>query len=177
MIPIEIFNTIAGIGTLFFGIITISVWILSFLQETKNHYFLFLKNYSFPIALFISISAVVGSLSYEFIFGFPPCTFCWWQRIFMYPQVIILGIGTVTKDIKMWVASILLAIIGASFSIYHTIIQLGIRSSGLPCEALGGVSCTKIDVLVFGWLTIPIMCLILFIGILTFAYLAHKKNA
>lgn len=176
MTSFEFFNGLVGTGVLFFAAITLSVLILCFLKETTNRYFIFFKKHSFGIALVMALSAVIGSLSYEFIFGLPPCTFCWWQRIFMYPQIIILSIGIYTKDIKIWLTSIILSVIGACFSIYHILIQAGIRSSGLPCE-LNGVSCTKIDVLIFGWLTIPMMCLVLFIGILTFAYLAHKKTA
>jgi disulfide bond formation protein DsbB len=170
------FNTLIGIGIIIIGLVTLSVWILAFLQETENRYYRFLKKYSLGIAWIIALGATLGSLAYEFIFALPPCTYCWWQRIFMYPQVVILGIGLYLKDLKVIYSSIILSIIGASFSVYHILLQAGIRSSGLPCE-LNGVSCTKIDILIFGWITIPIMCLIAFIGIITFAYLAHKKTA
>lgn len=174
---INVFNNLVGIGTIITLLITVSIWTLLFLQETKNNYFVFLKKYSFHFAFLLSLGGLLGSLTYSNIFLLPPCTFCWWQRIFMYPQVILFAVGIYLKDIKVWITSIILSGIGASFSIYHILLQAGIRSSGAPCEALGGVACTKIDVLVFGWLTIPMMCLVLFIGILTFAYISHKKTA
>lgn len=173
---ITFFNTAAGIGTLGVLVFIISTWILLFLQETNNTYFRFVKKHSFHFAFLMAFVATLGSLIYSEIFRLPPCTYCWWQRIFMYPQVVVLAIGIYLNDIKIWLTSIILSLIGASFSIYHILLQAGIRSSGTPCEALGGVSCTKIDIIIFGWITIPIMCLVLFIGILTMAYIAHKKR-
>ena len=41
------------------------------------------------LLLLLSLAAVVGSLSFSEIVGFPPCELCWIQRIFMYPQAII----------------------------------------------------------------------------------------
>ncbi|MEI8224001.1 MAG: disulfide bond formation protein B [bacterium] len=174
---LQAFNTFVGIGTLATALVVVSIWLLVFLQETENTYFHFLKKHSFHFAFLLALSAIIGSLTYSQIFGFPPCTFCWWQRIFMYPQAILFAVGIYLKDMKVWITGIILSLIGASFSIYHILLQAGIRTSGVPCEASGGVACTKIDVLVFGWLTIPMMCLVLFIGILTFAYISHRKQA
>lgn len=172
----SLFNTFVGIGIIITALVILSVWILLFLQETDNIYYRFIHKKSLILAWIIALGATVGSLAYEFAFGLPPCTYCWWQRIFMYPQVIILGVGAYFKNAQAWISSIILSLIGAGFSAYHIMLQTGIRSSGLACE-LNGVSCTKIDVLIFGWITIPIMCLVAFLGILTFAYLAHKKTA
>jgi disulfide bond formation protein DsbB len=175
MEAITFFNYFVGIGTLVVAAIVASIWILIFLSETTNGYFLFLKKHSFHFAFLFALAAVLGSLTYSELFHLPPCTFCWWQRIFMYPQVIVLGIGIWLKDIKIWLTSIILSIIGICFSISHILLQTGIRQSTGACLE-SGVSCTKIDVLIFGWLTIPIMCCILFAAILTFAFLAHRNN-
>lgn len=168
-------NTFVGIGTLLVLGITLSIWILIFLKETDTLYFKWVKKHSFSIAFICALAGTLGSLVYSELFKLPPCTFCWWQRIFMYPQVIVLGIGIWLKDIKIWLTSIILSLIGLGFSISHILLQAGIRESSGACLE-SGVSCTKIDILVFGWITIPIMCLSLFIGILTFAYIAHRKN-
>jgi disulfide bond formation protein DsbB len=175
MEAITFFNFVVGIGIIGILAFVASIWILLFLGETENAYFRFIKKHSFHFAFLLALGATLGSLTYSEIFHLPPCTFCWWQRIFMYPQVIVLGIGIWYKDLKIWLTSIILSAIGACFSISHVLLQAGLRQGGGAC-ATTGVSCTKIDVLIFGWITIPIMCLILFIGILTFAYVAHRKN-
>lgn len=175
MTALSFFNTAVGIGTVGIILLIISIWLLLFLQETGNKYFHFLKKHAFHFGFLLALGAIIGSLSYSEIFKFAPCTFCWWQRIFMYPQAIILGTGIYLKDLKIWLTSIILSSIGALFSIYHILLQSGIIGPSGAC-ATGGVSCTKIDVITFGWITIPIMCLTLFVGILTFAYIAHRKE-
>lgn len=172
---ITTWNTALGIGVIALMVLIASVWLLALLGETNNRYIGFLKKYSMHAGFLLSLGAVIGSLTYSEIFHLPPCTFCWWQRIFMYPQVIILATGIWFKEKRFWITSIILSIIGIAFSISHILLQAGIRHSTGACLE-SGVSCTKIDVLVFGWLTIPIMCGTLFVGILTFAYLAHRTE-
>lgn len=176
MTALTFFNTVVGIGIIAIIVLIGSVWILEFLGETKNKYFRFLQKHHFHFAFLMTLGAIIGSLAYSNIFAFPPCEFCWWQRIFMYPQVIVLGIGIWQRDVKIWMTSIVLSAIGFCFSLYHVLMQAGVVGPSAAC-ATSGVSCTKIDVMIFGWITIPIMCLILFVGILTFAYLAHRKEA
>lgn len=44
-----------------------------------------------------SLIAMLGSLYYSEVRGFEPCTFCWYQRILMYPIVLISGIALYQK--------------------------------------------------------------------------------
>ena len=169
------FNTLVGIGTIAIVLVIISIWLLVFLRETKNAYFAFLKKHSFHFAFLLALGGVLGSLIYSDFFKLPPCYFCWWQRIFMYPQLVIFGVALYLKDMKMWLTGMILSGIGALFSIYHLLIQSGVVGPSAACDA-GAVSCAKIDVLIFDWITIPMMCLVLFVGILTFAYIAHRKD-
>ena len=46
----------------------------------------------------IATLATIGSLFYSEVSGFIPCTFCWYERIAMYPLVLILGIGILKKN-------------------------------------------------------------------------------
>ena len=170
------FNALVGIGTVGVMLVIASIWLLIFLQETGNKYFQFLKKHSFHFGFLLSLGAILGSLTYSEIFHLVPCTFCWWQRIFMYPQAIVLATGIYLKDLKIWITAIILSSIGACFSIYHILIQSGIVGPSGAC-ATAGVSCAKIDFVALGWITMPIMCLVLFVGILTFSYVAHRKNA
>src|SRR5579859_2546202 len=41
----------------------------------------------------VALAGVGGSLFYADIAGFQPCLLCWWQRIFLYPQAILLLIA------------------------------------------------------------------------------------
>ena len=173
---LTIFNTIVGIGIISIIVGIVLVFAMIFLQETDSKLFRWIKKHSLTIAFLLALGGMIGSLIYSNVFMFAPCEFCWWQRIFLYPQVIILGVAAWYRDVRIGTISIILSVIGICISIYHVLLQAGAVGSGAAC-ALTGVSCTRIDVLIFGWITIPIMCLVLFVGILTFAYLAHRKEA
>ena len=67
---------------------------LGFLESVLN----FFRRYSLQFALFVAMSATLGSLFFSEIAKFTPCKLCWFQRIFMYPQVLILGIALFYKD-------------------------------------------------------------------------------
>lgn len=54
--------------------------------------------------IFIAVTALLatfGSLYYSEVKGFIPCTLCWYQRIFMYPILLIAGIGLFQKMQKL----------------------------------------------------------------------------
>ena len=50
-----------------------------------------------------SFIATLGSLYFSEIMKFEPCVLCWYQRIFMYPFVLWLGIAVVKKTIALQV--------------------------------------------------------------------------
>ena len=41
--------------------------------------------------------SAMGSLFFSYIMGFAPCVLCWYQRIFLFPLVIILTVGLCCK--------------------------------------------------------------------------------
>lgn len=51
------------------------------------------------IAWAVSVIATLGSLYLSEIKGFLPCDLCWFQRIFMYPLTILLGIAYFKDDV------------------------------------------------------------------------------
>ncbi len=128
---------------------------------------------SFIAALF----ATLGSLAYSDIFGYNPCKLCWIQRIFMYPNVIILGIALWKKDTGVALYSMVLAGIGGIIAFYHYLTQLGFDPLNLPCSAVGySESCAKVFVLTFGYITIPVMALSAFILSVAVLLLGRKRN-
>ncbi|MDP2708560.1 MAG: disulfide bond formation protein B [bacterium] len=125
----------------------------------------FLKN-SLWLALLVAILAVSGSLFYSEIAGFEPCKLCWLQRIFMYPQVILISLALALKDRNIIFYSSALAIPGAIIAAYNYLMQI----NAVPvtsCSAVGySVSCSKVFVLNYGYITISMMALTAFIMIL-----------
>lgn len=109
------------------------------------------------IAIVVSLGAVLGSLYYSNVVGFPPCSLCWWQRVFLFPIPIVLIMGKIKKDVKVMDYIIPLAVLSAFIALYQSYVYLG-GSSILPCTAEGG-DCSKIYVMAFGYITIPVMSL------------------
>lgn len=110
----------------------------------------------------ISLIATLGSLYFSEVRGFTPCTFCWYQRILMYPIVLISAIGLFEKNAKIALTTAVFAVIGGSISIYHYSLQkLSFLQDSAP--ACGDVPCTGQYVNYLGFITIPFMALVAFV--------------
>ena len=116
------------------------------------------------LAFVVALTATAGSLYFSEVARFTPCVLCWYQRIAMYPLVILLGLAAIRGDlsIRRYVAPV--AVIGAAISIYHIGVE---RLPGLPSGACSiDVPCDLIWVERFGFITIPVMALVGFLAIL-----------
>ena len=123
-----------------------------------------------------TIVAVLGSLYYSEVLEFTPCVLCWYQRIAMYPQVLILGIAAFKEDFHALRYTVPLTIIGLLISVYHNALYYHlIPASITPCKS--GVSCTTAQVTYLGFITIPLMELAAFAVILTCSVLALKGRS
>ena len=134
----------------------------------------FFKEYSLYIAWAISLLAMLGSLYFSNVRDFPPCVLCWYQRICLYPLVIILGVGILKRDFKNIAAYVLpLSIIAMLIGIYHNLLYYNVIPEAIaPCTA--GVSCTTKFIEYLGFITIPLLSLIASTSI-TVLMLVHRK--
>jgi disulfide bond formation protein DsbB len=122
------------------------------------------------LAFLVVLTATLGSLYFSEVAGFTPCVLCWYQRIAMYPLVILLGLAAIRGDttIRRYVGPV--AVIGAAISIYHVGVE---RLPGLPTGSCSvTVPCDLIWFERFGFITLPVMALVGFVAVLTllFAY-------
>jgi disulfide bond formation protein DsbB len=110
----------------------------------------------------LSCVSAVMTLVYSDVLGFEPCPLCWWQRIFLYPQVIILGLALWKEKYRDAAIdfSIVLSVLGAGVALYHHLLQI-MPAGTLPCPATGP-SCAQITFIEFGYVTFPMMALALF---------------
>ena len=92
----------------------------------------------------------------------------------MYPQAVLLGIGFFRNDRNIVNYTIPLSIIGACISIWHYITQ--ILSLSAVCGLDPAESCANVIVLAYGYISIPMMALTAFVGIILFSALATKKK-
>jgi disulfide bond formation protein DsbB len=120
---------------------------------------LFLSRYASQLAFGPAIAALLGSLYFSEIAGFIPCELCWYQRILMYPIVVILLVGIFNDDWLLPKYVLPLSITGFLVSSYHYGLQNHIFGSTV-CSA--GVSCATREINVFGFITIPFLAGIAF---------------
>lgn len=108
-----------------------------------------------------SLIATLGSLYFSEVRGFEPCTLCWYQRILMYPIILISGIALFQKNARIALTTAIFSIIGGGISLYHYGIQkLSFLTESAP--ACGNVPCTGQYVNYLGFITIPFLALIAF---------------
>jgi disulfide bond formation protein DsbB len=122
------------------------------------------------LAFLVVLTATLGSLYFSDVAGFAPCVLCWYQRIAMYPLVILLGLAAIRGDatIRRYVGPV--AVVGAAISLYHIGVE---RLPGLPTGSCSvTVPCDLIWFERFGFITLPVMALVGFVAVLTllFAY-------
>ena len=124
------------------------------------------KNWAILFLTWILVSvSTLGSLFFSYIMDFAPCVLCWYQRICLFPLVIILATGLFPFDKRVIRYSLPLAIAGWLTAIYHNLLYAGIIPQELqPCSK--GISCTEKYIDLFGFLTIPMLSLISFSAIL-----------
>ncbi|QHS21622.1 disulfide bond formation protein B [Virgibacillus sp. MSP4-1] len=119
--------------------------------------------------------ATCGSLFYSEIMQFEPCKLCWFQRILMYPLVVIIGTAIIKKNAQIALPGFILSIIGAPLALYHYIIQK-VNSAGAADFCGQGASCTAEYVNYFGFVTIPLLSLIAFTAILILFMISFIKR-
>ncbi|WP_343783316.1 disulfide oxidoreductase [Alkalibacillus silvisoli] len=113
-------------------------------------------------AWIVSIIATIGSLYFSEVEEFIPCEMCWYQRIAMYPLVVILGIATFRSDFGARVYALPFSIIGAITAALHYAEQKIPGFGGVsPCAS--GVPCSAEYINWFGFITIPFLALVAFV--------------
>jgi|SRR5690606_7507157 len=125
----------------------------------------------------VSFVATLGSLYFSEIRGYEPCELCWYQRILMYPIVLMTLIAYIQKNARIAVTTAVFSCIGACLSLYHYGIQkLDFLSDVAP--ACGRISCTGQYINWFGFMTIPLLAFISFvlIAITSFYLLKVSKG-
>jgi disulfide bond formation protein DsbB len=136
----------------------------------------FFGKYAIWLGFVISLGATLTSLLYSDVIGFDPCTLCWVQRLFIYPQVILFGLALWRKERVIVDYSLALSIVGGLIAVYHYYGQM-FNTGALPCKAAEGVSPCAIRFFVeFGYVTIPMMSLTAFMLLIAFMALSKKYS-
>jgi disulfide bond formation protein DsbB len=133
-----------------------------------------IKAYGLYLAWVVVIVAVGGSIYLSEVLFYEPCKLCWIQRIFMYPQLILLGMASYKNDRGIVTYLLPINFIGAAVSLYHYAEQkIPGLSDLLPCSP--GVPCNLDYINWFGFITIPFLALFAFV-LITILLIASKGS-
>lgn len=129
----------------------------------KNDFARWVGKHALALGFLIAFVAVLGSLFYSNGVGFTPCYLCWWQRIFIYPMLVLFIVALVKKDRGVFSYILPLALLDLLFASYHSYVQWG-GNPLIPCDATA--SCAKLYVYAFHYITIPTMSLTVALAVL-----------
>ena len=176
----EILSFLTLVGTVLVLLFVLVIFFIFFLKSKTP---CFIKTISKIIAenviafsLVIALVATFGSLFYSEIAGYEPCKLCWYQRILMYPQALILWLALVLKTRDALKYSLLLSLLGAPLAGYHYLLQRGVVEV-VPCSTVGySVSCAEKFFMSYGYITIPMMAFTAFVLILCLGLIAKLSS-
>ena len=128
------------------------------------------------ICWLIAAISSLGSLFFSEVMAYAPCALCWYQRIFMFPLVLVFLSGMFPLDRNVFKYALPLATAGWAFAFYHFLVYSGFVPERLqPCSE--GVPCSETYIDLFGFLTIPLLSLLSFTAIIVLLLVYRRRLA
>jgi disulfide bond formation protein DsbB len=122
----------------------------------------------------VALLATAGSLYFSEVAHFEPCLLCWYQRIAMYPLVVILAIAAARRETAGALYAAALAGIGAVIAAYHVTLEWFPGLDSGACDPNN--PCTLVWFRVFGFISLPTLALAAFLLILTFSLIRLRRS-
>ena len=139
------------------------------LPNVKARIQYFSTNFGYILSFFIALFAMLGSLYFSEVIEWDPCVLCWYQRVAMYPLVVVFALGVWKQDASARMYGLALASIGLLISAYQIYLQV-VAASGKTlsgfCSTVGAVNCSEIYMLEFGYITFPVLAATAFVFII-----------
>lgn len=133
----------------------------------------FFRGYGLYAAWLVAVVATAGSLYFSEVRLFVPCSLCWYQRILMYPLVILLGVASYRGDRGIVPYALPLSVLGGGVALLHYLEQK-VPGFGAPQLCRVGVPCTQEYINWLGFITIPFLALVAF-TLITLALLGTAR--
>ena len=126
-------------------------------------------------AWLVAAASTLGALFFSEVMELPPCLLCWYQRICMFPLVLLLPVGLFPFDAKVVRYALPLAAVGALVALVHVLLVAGvIPESAAPCRQ--GVPCSDVQIEWLGFVNIPLLSLLAFSTILALLVAARPRR-
>jgi len=127
-------------------------------------------------AWLVASTSTLGALFFGEVMNLPTCVLCWYQRIFMFPLVLVLPIGMFPFDRKVVRCALPLAALGWLVAAFHVLLVAGVIPEDIrPCTQ--GVPCSEQVIEWFGFVTIPLLSLVAFSAVIALLVLAYLRDS
>lgn len=156
---------LAIVGAVVVLVGTLVVMYLSY-NGGMRKYALYLGDYIFPLGFLTTLGGMFLTLFYSEVLHYAPCDLCWYQRVFLYPQVFLFAYAWYKKDRAVLPYTLILSLCGLVVATYHHFLQMGYDLLKPCSSAPFAVDCAKPSFIEFGFVTFPFMAIVLF-GFLT----------
>jgi disulfide bond formation protein DsbB len=127
-------------------------------------------------AWLLASAATLGSMFFSEVMDLPPCSLCWYQRIFMFPLPILLFMGMFPFDPKVVRYTLPLSVVGTLVAAYHTLLQWGIFPESMA-RCSQGASCADVSIAILGIFSIPVLSLIAFLTVTTLLITINRSTS
>lgn len=126
------------------------------------------------LAFLVALVATAASLYFSQVRHFQPCELCWFQRIAMYPLVLILGAAMITGERRVGRFVLPLIAAGTAVSVYHYQLERFPDQESISCSK--EIPCTTIWFEQFGYITMPMLALSAFALIATLVWIGGRHG-
>lgn len=127
-------------------------------------------------ACIVALSATLGSLFFSEVMAIPVCKLCWYQRIALYPLVVILAFGLFPFEPRVLRTSAVLVAAGWLIGLFQLLVIAGVIPENMqPC--VQGIPCSDTHIALFGFVSIPMLSFLTFSLIGALLYFAHRTES
>lgn len=106
------------------------------------------------IAFVVALVATAGSLYFSESAHFIPCKLCWFQRVNMYPLV-LLALPALRHDRRVAQYLLPLPLVGFGIAAWHVLVERGVIADTQSCVISAPGGCATKWIEEFGYITIP----------------------
>lgn len=164
MFAVETLNYLLGLATLAMQVVGAGFLVVYFLQKRftdLQDISGLLRRWGLWLAFLLTLGATALTLYYSEVLGFAPCGWCWVQRVFLWPQVLLFAVALYKQERAVADFSIAFSILGGIAALYQHYLQMG-GGALIPCPASGAGDCAQRILFEFGYITFPLMAATLF---------------
>jgi len=123
----------------------------------------------------VATLSTLGALFFSEVMELPPCTLCWYQRIFMFPLVLLLPVGLFPFDARVVRYALPLTAVGWLVALFQVLLVAGLIPQGLrPCKQ--GVPCSEVQIQWLGFIDIPMLSFVAFSIMNALLVAAHFRS-